>query len=154
MGFYQFKRTQIVRRPIEEIWEFISDPKNLKKITPNYMSFDIISEDIPSRMYEGMIVSYRVSPLFGVKTNWVTEITHLKAGRYFVDEQRVGPYTIWHHQHWLEPIDEGTEMTDIVSYKPPLGYLGDIANKIVIKRKLKEIFDFRERRLEELFPSS
>ena len=92
MGFYQFRRTKTINSPIEEIWDFISSPKNLKKITPDYMGFDIISENIPSYMYEVMIISDIVYPLFGIKSTWVTEIVHLKKNSYFVNEQRVGPY--------------------------------------------------------------
>lgn len=153
MGFYQFKREQLIRRPVSEIWEFISDPQNLKKITPDHMGFDITSGSIPSKMYAGMIISYNVSPLFGVKTRWVTEITHLEEERYFVDEQRVGPYKIWHHQHFLEPVKEGTLMKDIVSYQPPFGFLGNITNTLLIKGKLIEIFNYRERKLNEIFPT-
>tara|TARA_R110002050_G_scaffold75052_7_gene160959 strand:+ start:117 stop:572 length:456 start_codon:yes stop_codon:yes gene_type:complete len=151
MGFYQFKRTQEIKTSVDEIWKFISDPSNLKLITPDYMGFDITSENIPSQMYEGMIISYKVSPLLGIKTTWVTEITHLKKNSYFVDEQRVGPYRIWHHQHIVKPITNGTLMTDIVSYQPPLGFLGSIANELIIKGKLQEIFEYRTNALEEIF---
>ena len=151
MGFYQFRRIQTINSPIEEIWDFISSPKNLKKITPDYMGFDITSENIPSKMYEGMIISYKVSPLFGIKTTWVTEIVHLKENSYFVDEQRVGPYKLWHHQHIFESTDNGTLMTDIVSYQPPLGFLGTLANQMIIKKKLNEIFHYRTKVLLNLF---
>lgn len=115
------------------------------------MGFNITTEDLPDKMYEGMIVRYKVSPLLGIKTTWVTEITHVKEGEYFVDEQRVGPYQIWHHQHFLKPVPEGILMSDIVSYKPPFGLLGNIANEIIIKQKLKEIFDYRTKALNQLF---
>jgi len=151
MGFYQFKKTQEINASLEEVWKFISDPANLKKITPDYMGFDITSTDVPSKMYAGMIISYKVSPLFGIKTTWVTEITHLKANSYFVDEQRVGPYKIWHHQHMIQPTEKGTLMTDIVSYQPPLGLLGSVANTLIINGKLNEIFDYRTKALEEIF---
>lgn len=151
MGFYQFKKTQVINASLEVVWEFISDPANLKKITPDYMGFDITSKDVPSKMYAGMIISYRVSPLFGIKTTWVTEITHLKENSYFVDEQRVGPYKIWHHQHMIQPTEKGTLMTDIVSYQPPLGFLGSIANELIIKGKLNEIFEYRTKALDEIF---
>lgn len=141
MGFYQIIKKQEVNQPIEKMWKFLSNPKNLKEITPDYMGFDIVSENLPDKMYEGMIISYKVSPLLGIKTTWVTEITQVKEGVYFVDEQRVGPYKIWHHQHFLESTPNGTLMTDIVSYKPPFGLLGNIANKILIKSKLEEIFE-------------
>jgi ligand-binding SRPBCC domain-containing protein len=151
MGFFQFKREQFFQQSVEELWEFISNPANLKKITPDYMGFDICSEDVPDEMYEGMIIAYKVSPLLGIKTTWVTEITHVKQQRYFVDEQRVGPYKLWHHQHFLEEKDGGTLMSDIISYRPPFGFLGSIMNGIVIEKKLKEIFDYRQKVLSELF---
>ncbi len=115
------------------------------------MGFDIATTDLPKKMYPGMIISYKVSPLLGIKTTWVTEITHVKEGEYFVDEQRVGPYAMWHHEHFISPIDGGILMKDIVSYKPPFGFLGSIANSLIIKKKLNEIFDFRTRAVEELF---
>jgi ligand-binding SRPBCC domain-containing protein len=134
------------------VWNFISSPKNLKTITPDYMGFDIITEGTPEKMYEGLIIAYKVSPLLGIKTTWVTEITNVKENRYFVDEQRIGPYKLWHHQHILEETAEGTLMTDIVSYAPPFGLLGNLANGIIVKRKLNEIFNYRTKVLNELFP--
>ncbi|MFT4678403.1 MAG: ligand-binding SRPBCC domain-containing protein [Flavobacteriales bacterium] len=151
MGVYQFKKEQFFNQPLENLWGFISNPKNLKKITPDYMGFDISTEDLPDEMYEGMIISYKVSPVMGIKTTWVTEITHVKDKKYFVDEQRVGPYKLWHHQHFLESKDGGTLMSDIVTYQPPFGVLGSIANKILIRQKLEEIFRYRLKALNELF---
>ena len=144
---------QIIKIPssIEQVWEFISDPGNLKKITPPYMGFDITTKGLPSKMYAGMIIHYRVSPLMGIKTTWVTEITQVSNMNYFVDEQRVGPYRMWHHQHFIEPIDGGVLMTDIVDYQPPWGILGAAANFLLIRKKLKEIFDFRTIKIEEYF---
>lgn len=151
MGFYQFKREQFIQEPIESIWDFISSPKNLKTITPDYMGFDITSENTPEKMHEGMIISYKVSPLLGIKTTWVTEITHVEENRYFVDEQRIGPYKLWHHQHFLEEKEGGTLMIDIVSYSPPFGFIGSLLNIIAIRKKLTEIFDYRTQVLNELF---
>jgi len=151
MGFYQLDTTQKVPATIDEVWDFISSPENLKKITPSYMGFDITSKHAGEKMYPGMIITYKVSPVFGIKMNWVTEITHIKEKEYFVDEQRSGPYAMWHHEHKIKPIEGGVLMTDIVSYKPPLGFLGSIANSLLIKKQLKEIFDFREKALVEIF---
>ena len=151
MAFYQFYKKQKVNATIDEIWNFISSPENLKEITPDHMGFDITSKNLPKKMYAGMIISYKVSPLFGIKTNWVTEITQVRDKEYFVDEQRVGPYSIWHHQHHIEAIENGVLMTDIVSYKPPLGFLGAIANSLIIKNKLKEIFDYRTLAIENRY---
>ncbi len=154
MGFYQKKQTQHFNNTVDELWEFISSPKNLKLITPDYMGFDIVTEGLPDKMYEGMIIGYKVSPLLGIKTTWVTEITHVKDKQYFVDEQRVGPYKMWHHQHFLETTPKGTLMKDVVSYQPPFGILGKIANQLIIKRKLEEIFSYRTKVLNELFEAS
>lgn len=151
MAFYQFMKTQHFNNSIEELWDFISNPKNLKRITPEYMCFDINTEYLSNKMYEGMIISYQVSPLLGIKMTWVTEITHIHEYKYFVDEQRVGPYKIWHHQHFLESTSEGTLMKDLVSYNPPLGILGKMANQVFIKKKLEEIFEFRFNALNRIF---
>ena len=151
MAFYQFKRKQYLETNLDELWRFISNPANLKRITPESMGFDILTEDLPDKMYAGMIISYRVSPLLGIPTTWVTEITHVEEGKYFVDEQRMGPYKMWHHQHFLEPTDKGVSMTDIISYQPPFAVLGSMANQLIIKRKLEQIFDHRSDVLKSLF---
>jgi ligand-binding SRPBCC domain-containing protein len=115
------------------------------------MGFDITSDDLPGNIYEGLIISYSVAPVAGIKTRWVTEITHVKPKEYFVDEQRVGPYRMWHHQHFISQVKNGTLMTDIVSYQPPFGIIGSVANRIMISRKLNEIFDYRTGVLSDIF---
>jgi len=151
MAFYQFHQEQILNTSIDVLWDFISSPQNLKKITPEYMGFDIRTKNLPDKIYEGMIISYVVKPVFGIKTNWVTEITHVKNKEYFVDEQRVGPYSLWHHQHIIKRHGDHVLMNDIVSYKPPLAWLGSMANKIIIRNKLNEIFEYRSKILEKKF---
>jgi ligand-binding SRPBCC domain-containing protein len=151
MAFYQLKTEQKIPASMEKVWDFISSPANLKEITPDHMGFDITSGDLPEKMYPGMIISYKVSPLLGIKMTWVTEITHVKQGEYFVDEQRSGPYSIWHHQHHIEPIQGGVLMRDIVSYKPPLAFLGSIANWLFIRRQLNNIFSYRFEAVEQKF---
>lgn len=151
MGFYQLHKSQKIPATIDHVWDFISSPANLKKITPEYMGFNITSKLMSEKMYPGMIISYKVSPVLGIKMTWVTEITQVKEKEYFVDEQRVGPYSIWHHEHKIESIDGGVLMTDIVSYKPPFGILGSVANSILIKKQLKEIFDYRTVAVEKMF---
>ena len=153
MAFYQFHKTQVVNATLDDLWEFISSPANLKLITPPHMGFDITSKQSLDRMYEGMIISYKVSPLPGYKTDWVTEITHIREREYFVDEQRVGPYKMWHHQHILEENDGVVIMKDIITYQPPFGLLGAIANQLFIKQKLNQIFEFREQAVNERFQS-
>ncbi len=144
MSFYQLVKKQDIPAPVEEIWDFISSPKNLREITPDYLGFDIVSKNLPEKMYPGMIIIYKVRPLPGIAVTWVTEITQIVDRKFFVDEQRIGPYAMWHHQHIIEPSENGVVMTDIVSYKPPLGFLGRLANMIFIRRQLEKIFSYRE----------
>lgn len=154
MAFYQFHKTQLINGSMEEVWDFISSPGNLKEITPDYMGFEITSGNLPLRMYPGMIISYFVKPLLGIKMTWVTEITHVEEMRYFVDEQRRGPYSMWHHQHFLEPSGQGVLMTDIVSYSPPFGFLGALANSLFIRKQLDSIFKYRANKIDKLFQGS
>tara|TARA_B110000305_G_C19269726_1_gene553811 strand:+ start:65 stop:535 length:471 start_codon:yes stop_codon:yes gene_type:complete len=151
MAFYQFECAQKLNTSKEEAWDFISSPANLKEITPAYMGFDITSKNTSQKMYEGMIISYTVRPLLGIKTKWVTEITHINEGHFFIDEQRMGPYKMWHHQHFIEEISNGILMKDIVSYIPPFGILGALANPLIIKNKLEQIFAFRKEALEKKY---
>ena len=148
---FTYEQSQKVPAPIEQVWDFISSPANLKHITPPYMGFDVMTPNLPEKMYEGMIIRYNVSPLAGIKMEWVTEITHIKDLEFFVDMQQKGPYKFWHHQHHLKEIDGGVLMHDIVNYEPPYYFIGQIANKIIINKKLNEIFDFRRNKMEEVF---
>jgi ligand-binding SRPBCC domain-containing protein len=149
---HTLKTNQFVKTDMETIWDFISSPKNLSRITPSYMGFNIISdeEDI-QKMYAGQLIEYYVTPILGLKMHWVTEITHVEYLNYFIDEQRFGPYKLWHHQHFLKKVEGGVEMIDIVHYKIPFGFIGKIANTLFVKAKLKKIFDFRYQKIEELF---
>jgi ligand-binding SRPBCC domain-containing protein len=151
MAFYQLEKTQKIPAGITDVWNFISSPVNLKYITPTYLDFEIINDNNPDTMYPGMIICYKVSPLLGIKMKWVTEITHVKENEYFIDEQRIGPYSMWHHQHKITPIKSGVLMTDIVTYKPPFGFLSALSNKIFIRKQLDEIFDFRKSAIEKRF---
>ncbi len=146
------KTTQFLKADIETVWNFMSSPKNLSTITPSYMGFHIITnEEELNTMYAGQIIEYYVTPVLGIKIHWVTEITQAVHQQYFIDEQRFGPYSFWHHKHFLKQVDGGVEMTDIIHYKIPFGFLGKIMNSLFIKHKLNEIFDYRYQKLEELF---
>jgi len=142
---------QFIKSDIQTVWDFMSSPENLEKITPTYMGFKILSDLNNSKMYPGQIIEYYVTPVAGIKMHWVTEITHVKNLEFFVDEQRFGPYAFWHHKHFLKQVDGGIEMIDIVHYKAPFGFIGRSANTIFIEKKIKEIFDFRYKKLEEIF---
>ena len=150
MKIYTLHKKQNLPISVDQAWEFLSSPANLKTITPDYMGFNILSgADRP--MFPGQIIQYIVTPVLGIKTKWVTEITHVKDKEYFVDEQRFGPYALWHHKHFIKAIDGGVEMEDIIDYKVPMGILGQLAHPILVKPKLEEIFSYRTKKLEELF---
>jgi ligand-binding SRPBCC domain-containing protein len=146
---YSLRTEQFIPISLDEAWEFFSSPANLAKITPEKMEFNIISKHHGATMYPGQIIEYTVKPLLGIPLYWMTEITHVKHKAYFVDEQRFGPYTMWHHQHHFTEIKGGVKMEDIVHYKIPLGFLGDIAQIIMVKKQLKGIFDFRFKAVEK-----
>lgn len=150
-GVYSLYATQELPIPLEEAWAFFSSPKNLQKITPPHMGFKITSRP-EENIYSGQIITYHVHILPGVKTNWVTEITQAKHLSYFIDEQRYGPYSMWHHEHIFEALPNGnTLMKDKITYKVPFGFLGHIAQSLFIKRQLTSIFEFRFKILEETF---
>ena len=148
---YSLKTTQTIPAPLEKVWQFFSNPANLKDITPGNLGFKVISSHHGEKIYAGQIIEYKVSPVLGIPLYWMTEITYMEEGKYFVDEQRFGPYSLWHHQHHFKAIDGGVEMTDIVHYKVPFGILGDIAQRLFVKQQLKTIFDFRFQKTESFF---
>ena len=150
MKIYRLETIQNLPISQKEAWDFLSDPRNLKTITPDYMGFEIVS-GAASKMYAGQILQYIVTPLLNIPLNWVTEITHIREGEYFVDEQRFGPYSLWHHKHFIEPIKNGVEMIDIVDYKVPFGLLGQLVQPFLVRPKLEEIFEYRKNALDRIF---
>ena len=147
---YSLQKIQFIPEKIEKVWDFFSSPKNLKDITPPHLRFHILSDN-EDKMYAGQIVEYIVKPLLGIPLYWMTEITHVEPMKYFIDEQRFGPYSFWHHQHHFKEVHNGIEMTDIVHYKIPFWFLGDIANSLIVKNQLKKIFDFRKEVTDKTF---
>jgi ligand-binding SRPBCC domain-containing protein len=150
MKIYKIETVQLVNASLDECWAFFSSPQNLQKITPNDMGF-LITDFDNKFVYPGQVIQYKVSPLLGIKLSWMTVITAVKDQAYFIDEQRFGPYTLWHHKHFFEATENGTKMTDVVHYALPLGFLGRIMNTLVVKNKLKEIFDYRCVKVDEMF---
>ncbi len=151
MRNYTIKTVQRFPINIETAWEFFSSPRNLSKVVPEAMSFEILSNSDSEKMFAGQIITYYLRPLLGIKIFWMTEITQCEHGNYFVDEQRFGPYALWHHKHFFKAIDGGVEVTDIVDYKLPLGILGKFAHWLFVGKQLKEIFEFRQQKLKSLF---
>lgn len=147
---YSLERTQSFPIPIEEAWDFFSSPENLKAITPGDMGFDIVSV-LPGKVYAGMIITYRIKPLFNIPLRWITEITHVREPHFFIDHQLSGPYRFWHHQHHFSTIPGGTEMTDILHYAMPFGVAGRMVHFSFIGKKIEEIFDYRHNVLAEHF---
>lgn len=152
MKLHKIYRTQMLPVDVREAWNFFADPRNLADITPDWMQFRITS-DVPDQMYAGLIITYRISVFPGIALRWITEITHLQPGNMFVDEQRFGPYRFWHHQHLFRETTHGTSMEDIVHYAMPLNILGELVHRIAVRRRLDEIFQFREKALKERFTS-
>jgi ligand-binding SRPBCC domain-containing protein len=150
MKIHLLKRKQFVNISIERAWQFFSSPLNLRSITPDYMGFEI-NDKIEDKMYPGQIISYIVKPIFNLPLTWVTEITHVNEPYYFVDEQRFGPYKFWHHKHFINEVNGGVELIDIVHYGLHFGLLGNIANSLIVKKKIVEIFVYREKKINEIF---
>lgn len=134
----------------EEAWRFFSRPENLSLITPPSMKFQIVR--LPEgEMYEGMFIEYRVSPFPGIRVPWVTEITKIQDKRYFIDEQRLGPYRIWHHEHHFREVDGGVEMTDLLSYQLPVPLIRSFIGPLLVDKKVDSIFAYRKEVLEKRF---
>ena len=151
MKVYNLTRIQILPISVAEAWDFFSTPKNLSKITPEHMGFEILYISGGEKAYAGQIIRYNVSVLPGIKMHWVTEITQVKEGVHFIDEQRFGPYALWHHQHHFKAVPSGVEMTDEVNYGIPLGILGRLAHFLFVGSEVNRIFDHRYRILEKYF---
>lgn len=150
MKIYQLERKINLKMDIKEAWEFFSNPNNLPLITPPSLNLKITSE-LPDKMYTGMIITYTVAPVMNIPMTWVTEITHVDEPHFFIDEQRFGPYKFWHHQHKFTQIEGGVEATDLVNYALPIDPLSRMANELMVKSQLNEIFDFRSEYLSDRF---
>jgi ligand-binding SRPBCC domain-containing protein len=149
----QFKKWEtVVAGSMDDVWTFFSNPANLQKITPEDMNFKVLSDIAGIQMYPGMLIRYLVSPLAGIPMKWVTEITAFEERRYFIDEQRSGPYAFWHHEHRFAPVDEGIMMTDLLHYALPFGIFGRMVNKFMVARRIDHIFEYRQKIIHELFP--
>ncbi|MEQ9186937.1 MAG: SRPBCC family protein [Cryomorphaceae bacterium] len=151
MKVYRLTKTQVLPISMEEAWGYFSNPSNLQEITPKELRFNVLTNIEHEHMYAGQIINYIVTPILGIAMRWTTEITHVESGKYFVDEQRFGPYSFWHHKHFFEPVEGGVLATDIIDYALPFGFLGRVANRMFVKRQIETIFDFREHKLHELF---
>lgn len=143
-------RTQVLPVSLKKAWEFFSDPCNLSEITPEWLGFRVTCER-PDHMYAGQILTYTIQALPGLRMSWVTEITHVREPHFFVDEQRLGPYAFWHHQHRFEEVPGGVRMEDVVNYALPLGPFGDMVHWLFVEKRLEGIFDFRARTLARKF---
>ena len=142
MSLHRFDATQFIPIGRDEAWAFFSDPRNLARITPPEMGFRVVDE-VPAQIYPGLIIRYRVRPVGRIPVTWVTEITHVREGEYFVDEQLVGQYRLWHHQHHIVAVPGGVEMRDIVHYQLPFGPLGAVVNRLLVGPRVRAIFEYR-----------
>ncbi len=151
MSVHRLERELFIPATREQVWEYFCDPSNLNEMTPPDLNFIIISNDL-AVMFEGQLIEYRVEFVRGLRSLWLTEIAHVRAGEYFVDEQRLGPYRFWYHEHTFRAVDGGTQMNDRVTYSIGFGWLGDFLNAVWIGRRLKGIFDFRAEKMGQVFP--
>jgi ligand-binding SRPBCC domain-containing protein len=151
MAVYSIKAIQKIPISVNEAWEFFSNPKNLAKMTPEKLNLKFVNELYGDEMYAGQVMEYKVKPILGIPMYWMTEITHVQSKQFFVDEQRFGPYSMWHHQHHFKTLNGGVEMTDLIHYKIPGWFLGDMANSLFVRKQLKNIFSYRFQKVEELF---
>lgn len=150
MKIYTLEQKQTLPISLEVAWEFFANPQNLTKLTPDWMQLTI-KGDVPQKMYEGLIMTQEVKPLFGIPLTWVTEITHIKEEAYFIDEQRIGPYKFWHHEHRLKETEAGVELIDTLHYAMPFGIIGRMIHELSVKQKVAEVFRYRYEVLEEMF---
>lgn len=150
MRLQRLERVIQLRAPLPRVWEFFADPRNLREITPPWLDFQLVSSP-PPRMYPGLLLEYRVRPFPGPRWPWVTEITHIREGELFVDEQRIGPYRLWHHEHHFRSLGDRVEVRDLVLYVLPGGWLGQAALGRAVRSRLGAIFDYREHAIRRRF---
>lgn len=151
MTVHLLTRKQFIPLSLQEAWPFFSTPRNLEAITPDFLNFRITS-NVPEEIYSGLIITYKIAAVARIPMTWVTEIKHVESLYRFVDEQRIGPFRFWFHEHSFQPVSGGIEMTDIVHYQMPWGWLGELVHLVFIRRRLNAIFDFRRAYIEELWP--
>jgi len=153
MAVVSFTRHQNIPGDPSHIWAFFANPLNLSLITPPYMRFRTLTDLtlLPDKIYPGQLIEYRLRPFPLFSVRWVTEIMLVSEGVCFVDEQRRGPYRLWHHEHYFRPVPGGVEMTDVVSYEVPFGWIGRLANALFVRRQVNGIFDYRSREIGKLF---
>ena len=147
---HKLEQTQFLPISLDTAWNFFATPKNLNEVTPTDMVFEITS-NLPDKMYEGLMITYKIRPMLNIPINWCTEITHIKEREFFVDEQRLGPYNIWHHEHHFKESDGGVLMTDLLHYDIGKSIFGWIAGELFVHKKVKEIFSYRYQVLEKYF---
>ena len=150
MAAHSIKSVQKIPASLKDVWEFFSSHANLQTITPGNMGFSVISKHHGEKIYPGQVIEYRVSPILRIPFYWMTEITHAEELKYFIDVQRKGPFSLWHHHHHFKEIEGGVEMTDVIHYKNPFGFVGEAAHSLFVKRQLKRIFEYRYIKTEEL----
>ncbi len=150
---HRLKRQQIVPSSLDEVWAYFATPANLNEMTPSNMHFEIIHGG-DGEMFQGQLIEYRVQFMPMIKSRWLTEIAHVVERSYFVDDQRVGPYTFWYHEHTFEALKNGTQIQDQVTYQLPFGVIGDIVHALWVGPRLKSVFDFRQKIISELFGTS
>lgn len=151
MKTHVLRTSQLIKADMPKVWDFFSSPLNLKVLTPDYMDFRVLYPDTLEKMHAGQIIEYKVKPVMRFPIHWVTEITHCEKNSVFVDEQRFGPYRLWHHQHHFQETSTGILMKDVVTYALPYGVIGNSLHSLFVKKQLDSIFDYRRKRVSHIF---
>lgn len=151
MKVYHFHQQQFIQADLDTVWDFFSSPRNLNEITPEFMNFEILEVTGSEKMFSGQLIKYKVSPFPFFRVKWVTEITDVNPKTQFADNQKKGPFRLWHHEHKFTKQAGGVLMEDHVSYAAPFGFLGRIANSLFIKKQVNQIFEYRRKKVDLIF---
>ena len=152
MYIRHFKTEQFLAIDIDQAWDFFSSAKNLSRITPPEMGFNILTQLEDKEIYEGMKIDYTVKPLWGIPVHWQTEICKVYRKKKFTDKQLKGPYRLWEHTHTFSTVHGGVWMTDEINYQLPFGFIGVLFHSLVVRKKIEHIFTYRKQVLEKIFP--
>ncbi len=151
MDVHKLIYTQIIPADIEDVWNFFSNPENLVKITPKEMHMRIINKGEVGSLYKGMTIGYKLFPFFDFPVRWSTEIMRVDKPYEFEDQQKSGPYEVWRHKHLFREVPGGVEMTDIIEYRIPFGFIGEMLDQLLIHKRLEYVFNYRREKIEEIF---
>jgi ligand-binding SRPBCC domain-containing protein len=151
MKIYTFKQTQFIPATVDTVWDFFATPENLRHLTPPEVNFEKLLMTGGATMYAGQMIAYKLNPFPFLRVRWTTEITQVVPKKYFIDDQRFGPFALWQHQHFFIEKNGGCEMIDEVSYAIPFGVLGRMVHALLVESQLRKIFQYRAVVVDKIF---